>query len=309
MFVSAPNRETFMDKLLAKLSLAELITEERWPAFTEWLEAGDESGHCAHDQSDYEDWFREQGEADPSHCAEEAWNALSLIAQGPCRCVAGGGIWTGKELQDLKQPVLYARPLDLPRELTGLPEHPSEAQTLLYSRFYGAVRGRLGSFWKAVPEPAFSGDVKEGMAFAAAMAKTAVLSPNHERIVHTAKRRMNFFFHSAEFDVVKDWLALNGHELIDFNAVLKDLCIYVLRQEDGTPAQNVRLLINGEPQGPAVDGFEHWVLIRPEEQTVFADGRWHPLPVGGIEVHTEGASMTLSESPEAGVHEVVVSSP
>lgn len=281
-----------MDATFAKLTLLETVKAPRWRAFTDWLEEGDETGHCAHDQSDYEDWFRAQGDDDVERAANAVWDALGVISPGHCRCNAGSGIWTGKELDGVLQPIVYARGADLPRLLTGLPETPSAAQTATYDRFYGAYRVALRAFWDAVPEPAFDGDMREGMGFATALAKLAALNPGTLPMVHGSMGQMRFFFHSGAFEDVKAYFERAGHPLIPLTDVFDTLAVYVARDADDAPVP-VEVMIGDTVLSQAVQGYPHIVVVNPETERLFAGKRWHD--VAEVTLRTPGGDVHLAD--------------
>ncbi|MFT5354918.1 MAG: hypothetical protein ACI9KE_002131, partial [Polyangiales bacterium] len=283
------------EAILAKLTLQELITPERWDVFTSWVQESRDT--CTHAASEYEDWFRDQGDPNPEVRANHVWKAMEILAPGPCRCKAR--IPASQELKELPSPIMFARPLDLPRLLTGLPEEPSADQKLLYSRFYGAYRGELSRFWEEVPEPDFDGNVSEGMAFASALGKLATLERESEPFVHSKTGRMQMFFHTADFDVVESWFQASDHELVPFETVLERLAVYVVQEPDGSPGSNVHLLSDGYLQEQAVNGLPHFVVVRPDERSVWAGRRWQPIE--DVIVHTDQGEARIPE-PSPGVH-------
>ena len=291
----------------AKLTLAEIITPDRWEDFTDWLEEAEDGGDgmCAHDQMDYEMWLRDQGETERIPLRASAiWNALEALGKGPCRCNAGAEIWRGNELDDVVFPLMYARPIDLPRALTGLPEKLTAEQEELYGKFYGARRAK-DTLLADVPEPPFSGDVRAGLSLAFGLTILAANSRQCEPLVNSSDSRTHSFFHTASYEEVAAYFEKSGRPMVPFTKAFEDLAVYALRTPDGTPVTNVKIETPDGPMDTAVADLPHLVLARPSENTIIYGGRWHAFPAEGIQVQTSEGSVTLTPKP-VGLHEITV---
>lgn len=79
-----------MDKAEAKAILKEMIPQDKWGAFTDWMEELGETGDCSHDGEAYGEWLQENGLAGSG---DKIYDAMSVYSGfGPCPCAAGQDI-------------------------------------------------------------------------------------------------------------------------------------------------------------------------------------------------------------------------